>query len=221
MALSLARRPRLSLALALLAGFAVALALRLFAPAHDRELTLTPVVAEVLGDPGSPWSGAADPEVTVVVFTDYLCAVCKRTDPALGRLLADDPGVRVIWKDWPIRGEMSERAAATTLAAHRQGRYREVHDALMDARGPLTPERIDALAAGAGADPARLAADRTAYADAIRAQLGRHNLQAFGLGLPGTPSYVVGPYLIKGGLDDRRLRQAVARARRAGPPRTP
>lgn len=219
--LDLVRRPRLSLALALFAGFAVALALRLFAPVEDRELTLTPVVEGMLTDPGSPWSGAADPDVTVVVFTDYLCPICKRTDPALGRLLADDPGVRVVWKDWPIRGEMSELAAVTALAAHRQGRYREVHDALMAARGEFTAERIDALAAAAGTDPGRLAADRTAHGAEIRAQLARHNLQAFGLGLPGTPSYVVGPFLIEGALDDRRLRRAVARARMAGPPKPP
>lgn len=211
-----ARHPRLSLAIALVAGFAVSFLLR-WLPQEGRELTLTPVVESVLFDPGTPWSGAADPQVTVVVFTDYLCPICKRTDPALGRLLADDPGVRVVWKDWPIRGEASELAAATALAAHRQGRYRQVHDALMAARGALTPERIDAIAEGAGADPARLAADRAAHAAEIRAQLAGHSRQAFGLGLAGTPSYLVGPYLLEGALDDRRLRDAVRRARRAGP----
>ncbi|MFZ5719129.1 MAG: DsbA family protein [Pseudomonadota bacterium] len=215
--LPFARRPRLSLAIALVAGFAVALALRLLVPPEDRTLRLTPVVEGVLTDPGSPAFGSADAQVTVVVFTDYLCPVCKRTDPAIGRLLADDPGVRVVWKLWPIRGGTSDLAAETALAAHRQGRYRQVHDALMGARGELTPQRIDALAAAAGADPARLAADRAAHAEEIRAQLGRHRLQAFGLGLRGTPSYLVGPYLIEGGLDDRALRQAVARARKAGP----
>lgn len=212
------RHPRLMLVLALGVGFALTLLLRLL-PEEGRRLTLTPVVQEVIADPGSPWSGARNPDVTVVVFTDYLCPLCKQTDPALGRLLADDPRVRVIWKDWPIRGEMSEYAAVTALAAERQGRYREVHDALMAARGELTPQRVDAIAEAAGADLARLAADRTEHADEIHAQLARHSRQAFGLGLPGTPSYLVGPYLLVGALDDRRLRQAVDRARRVGPPR--
>jgi hypothetical protein len=35
--------------------------------------------------------------------------------------------------------------------------------------------------------------------------------------LAGTPSYLVGPFRVAGGLDDRRLRRAVERARRAGP----
>ena len=173
----------------------------------------------MLTDPGSPRVGPAGADVVIVVFTDYQCPICKATDPALTRLLAADPKVAVIYKDWPIRGPMSDLAARTALAAHRQGRYRPVHDALMAARGALTPPRIAAVAAAAGADPARLAADQRTHARAIDAQVARHRLQAFSLGLAGTPAYLVGPYLIEGGLDDRRLAHAVKRARRAGPPR--
>ena len=212
--LSLARRPRLALALAVAAGVAVSLLLR-WLPQDGTRLTLTPVVAGVLSDPGSPAAGAARPQVTVVVFTDYQCPICKATDPALGRLIAADPTVRVIWKDWPIRGPVSDFAARTALAAHRQGRYPQVHAALMAARGPLGPERIAAIARSAGADP-----DLTATSG-IDAQLRRHAAQAFSLGLSGTPAYLVGPYLLEGGLDDRRLRHAVERARRAGPPKPP
>jgi len=211
-------RPGLSLALAVAVGLIAYVWLQGL-PAQGPKLTLTPVVARVLNDPGAPASGAARPDVVVVIFTDYQCAVCKGTDPALGRLLARDPGVRVIWKDWPIRGPASDFAARVALAAHRQGRYVQVHDALMAARGQLTPERITDIAHRAGADPARLAADLQNDARAIDEQLGRHRLQAFSLGLQGTPAYLVGPYLIQGGLDDRALAAAVRKARRAGPPK--
>lgn len=209
---------RLSLALAIAAGL-VGYAWLQWSPPAGRKLELTPVVSQVLSDPGSPAAGAARPEVTVVIFTDYQCPICKATDPALSRLLATDAGVRVVWKDWPIRGPMSDLAARTALAAHAQGRYAPVHDALMAARGQLTPARIADIAAQAGADPRRLAADLQSQARAIDAQLGRHRMQAFSLGLQGTPAYLVGPYLIQGGLDDRALAAAVGRARRAGPPR--
>jgi len=87
----------------------------------------------------------------------------------------------------------------------------------MAANGQLTPERIDAIAREAGANP-ELA---RRHVREIDAQLARHSLQAFGLGLAGTPTYLVGPYLLEGGLDDHALEQAVARARRAGPPQPP
>lgn len=212
---ALGQRPRVSLALAAGLGVLVTLVLQNLPP-PAQPLEPTPVVRAVLGDPGSPRAGAAHPDVTIVIFTDYQCAICKATDPALDRLLAADPKVRVIFKDWPIRGAVSEAAARTALAADRQGRYRDLHTALMAARGPLDPARIERIAAEAGLDLARLQADRTAHAAAIDTQLAQHRLQAFSLGLQGTPAYLVGPYLIQGGLGDRALAAAVKRARRAG-----
>ena len=214
----ISRRQRLAFAAVVALGLAAS-ALFQWWPREGRRLSLTPVVASVLADPGSPRVAPAGADVTVVVFTDYQCPICKATDPALARLLAADRGVRVIYKDWPIRGPMSDLAARTALAADRQGRYVAVHAALMSARGALSAPRIAAIAVAAGADPARLAADQSAHAGDIDAQLGRHRLQAFSLGLAGTPAYLVGPYLIEGGLDDRRLAHAVRQARRAGPPR--
>jgi protein-disulfide isomerase len=184
-------------------------------PRPAQPLMETPVVAGVLSDPGSPRVGPSDADVTIVVFTDYRCGICQATDPALGRLLARDAGVRIIFKDWAIRGPDSTVAAHAALAADRQGRYRALHEALMASRGPLNAPRIDQIASGAGLDVARLRGDQITYAAEIEAQLGRHSLQAFGLGLSGTPAYLVGPYLIEGGLDDRQLAAAVRRARRA------
>lgn len=205
---------RYGLVAAIIAGAAATWLLQTL-PKPAQALADTPVVADVLNDPGSPRAGAVDADVTIVVFTDYRCGICQATDPALERLLARDSGVRVIFKDWPIRGPDSKVAAHAALAADRQGHYRAFHAALMASRGPLDPPRIDQIAAGAGLDVARLRRDQIAHAAAIDAQLARHGLQAFGLGLEGTPAYLVGPFLIQGGLDDDQLTAAVRRARRA------
>src|SRR5689334_11703735 len=68
-------------------------------PRDEQQLTRTPVVAAVLDDPGSPRADPADAQVTIVVFTDYQCPICKADAPALARLQAADPTVRVIYKD--------------------------------------------------------------------------------------------------------------------------
>jgi protein-disulfide isomerase len=208
----LSRRDALAVGGALAAGGAVSWWLQRRPPPAQR-LEMTPVVRAVLGDRGSPSVGADAPDVTVVVFTDYQCAVCKLTDPALSRLVASDPGVRVIYKDWPVRGPASDAAARHALAADRQGRYLALHRAFMALKGPLDPIRFEAIVAGAGLDRARLDADLQAHGEAIDAQLRGHALQAFSLGLQGTPAYLVGPYLIQGGLDDGALARAVRRAR--------
>lgn len=209
----LGRREVLGLGAALAAGGTASWFLQTRPPPAQR-LEMTPVVRAVLGDRGSPHAGAEAPDVTIVLFTDYQCAVCKLTDPALTALLAADPGVRVIYKDWPIRGQVSEVAARYALAADRQGRYLALHQALMAVRGPLDPERLDAVVRGAGVDADRLRADLKSHGAAIDAQLRGHAMQAFSLGLQGTPAYLVGPYLIQGGLDERALARAVRRARR-------
>jgi protein-disulfide isomerase len=205
---------RYGLIVAIVAGVAGSWLLQAL-PKAAQPLELTPVVAGVLDDPGSPRAGPTDADVTIVIFTDYRCTICQATDPALERLLAKDPKVRVIFKDWPIRGADSTIAAHAALASDRQGRYRAFHTALMASRGPLDPPRIDRIAAEAGLDVARLRADQVAHATGIDAQLRRHAFQAFGLGLKGTPAYLVGPFLIQGGLDDGQLASAVRRARRA------
>lgn len=214
----LEQRPRLSLALALAAGLALTWVLQT-RPPPTKALRLTPVVESVLTDPGSPRLGAAQPDVVVVVFTDYRCAICRKTDPALARLLETDPGVQVIYKDWPILGEQSLAGARIALAAHRLGRYAQMHRVLMDERGPISLEAAPQLAAQAGVDPKALAAVLENEHEAIEAQLSRHRAQAFALGIQGTPAYLVGPYLIQGGLGDGKLAALVARARRSGPPK--
>ena len=184
------------------------------AQAPARRLEMTPVVRAVLDDRGSPRAGSTAADVTVVVFTDYQCGICKATDAALSRLAVSDQRAQVIFKDWPIRGPASAAAARQALAAHRQGRYLAFHQALMAASGPLDSMRLDAIAVAAGLDATRLAADLSRHGSAIDAQLRAHALQAFSLGLTGTPAYLVGLDLIEGGLDDDALAGAVRRARR-------
>lgn len=212
------RRPRLTLLMALIAGFAVSAALR-YDVSGSQKLALTPVVQAVLSDSGSPSVGADNPDVTIVVFTDYQCPICRATDPALERLLATDSKVRVIFKDWPIFGARSKAAARAALAAGRQGRYLAMHRALMASRGALDAAQIERVAIGAGVDWPRASADMGADSARLDAQLGQQAVQAWSLGLRGTPAYLVGPYLIEGGLDDRQLARAVGRARKSGPPR--
>lgn len=206
------RRAWIGLGAAGLLGWSVSAWLRRQG-APPQRLGDTPVFRQVVDDPGSPRIGPATASVTVVIFTDYQCPVCRRTDAALDRLMAQDPQVAVIYKDWPILGEPSRAAAQVALAAARQGRYAEVHAALMASRGALSADRIRGAAVSAGVDWSRLEADRVRDAAQIEAQLGRHALQAFALGLEGTPAYLVGRQLVRSGLDDGALRRLVKIAR--------
>lgn len=206
------RREWLGLSSAALVGWGVSAWLRGLGSPPER-LNESPVFRQILDDWGSPRIGPTTADVVIVLFTDYQCPICRRTDAALGRLLAQDPRLAVIYKDWPILGEISRAAAQVALAAARQGLYAEVHGALMATPGALSVARIHDAAVSAGVDWPRLDVDRGRDAAQIEAQLGRHALQAFALGLDGTPAYLVGRRLVRGGLVDSALRRLVKTAR--------
>jgi protein-disulfide isomerase len=208
------RNPAVTLGLAVAVGLAASIFLRTHPP--PKVLTASPVVRRVLDDPGSPRVGSAKPDVVIVVFTDYRCPICRATDPALERLVARDPNVQVIFKDWPIFGPASESAARLALAAQDQGRYAQAHRALMAIGWSGRPDQLHALAVRAGLDEQRLRSDLSARGASYASQLRGNALQAWSLGLSGTPAYLVGPYLFERGLDDAQLGRAVTRARRTG-----
>ena len=157
----------------------------------------------------------AEPTLTLVVFTDYQCPACKRAHPAMERALARDGHVRVVYVDWPVFGQVSERAARVALASERQGVYPAVHSRLMAEDRPLTDAVLREAVERAGGDWSRLRRDLVAHGPAIDRQLGRNRQTAFGLGIPGTPAYLAGPVLIKGALDEDEFRRAFAEGRAA------
>jgi protein-disulfide isomerase len=207
------RHPKMTLAFAVSVGGLVSWVLQLSPPPALR-LQPTPVVQAVLADSGSPTVGPAGADVTIVVFTDYLCAICRGADPALDRVRAADPKLRIIYKDWPLFGERSRFASRVALAADRQGRYLAVHNALMRTRRPLETQTVLATAISAGADRSRLEADLQAHGKEIDAQLARHAFEAWSLGVEGTPAYLVGPFLIRGAMTEGALHREVSDTRR-------
>lgn len=186
---------------------------QLMAQQATGDTTLTP--AQVMTDPDMPFVGSKHADVTIAEFMDYNCPYCRKSHPALKQLLATDRRVRVLYKDWPIFGPVSTYAAEQALAARWQGKYEAAHDALMTAPRRFTSnDEVRAALKGAGLDMGRLDADTARHGAEIHRLLARNNLQAEAIGLQGTPAWIVGPFLIPGGLDFAQLQEAVAEARK-------
>ena len=163
--------------------------------------------------PMSPVSGNADGDVTVVEFFDYRCGFCKRALPTMEALLETDPNVRVVWKELPILGPVSDFAARASVAADRQGRFLPFHLAMM--REPeLTEEKVLELAGRTGLDMDRLRQDMED--PAIRDYIDETRALAERLGIGGTPAFVVGGKLVPGLIDAVELKELVADARSGG-----
>ena len=161
--------------------------------------------------PGFPSQGAVDAHVTMLVFSDYACPICRRAEPLWRAAVRDAGDVRVIHRDWPILGPDSLRAARVALAADRQGFYAPFHETLMRT-GRHDDAAMRTALAQAGGDWSRIEADLGAHAEAIDRLLARTTQDALQLGFPGTPGYLVGPLRIAGAATERQFAGAIERA---------
>ena len=172
-------------------------------------------VAALLGAPGFPSEGPANARVTMLVFSDYACAVCREVEPWWRAAVEAAGDVRVVHRDWPILGPPSRRAARVALAADRQELYAPFHAELMRT-GRHSEQAMRKALAKSGGDWSRLEADLAAQAEAIDRLLARTARDALRLGFRGTPGYLIGPIRIEGSASERQFADAIAKAR-AGP----
>jgi protein-disulfide isomerase len=136
----------------------------------------------------SSWKGAAKPEVTLVEFYDYACPYCKASNPHVDRLLQEDKGLRIVYRELPILGPDSVVAARLALQASKMGRF--------------------AGAAGIAPTPVQ--------DPAIEAELKKNFTLAGQLGATGTPLFVVGDRVLNGAVGYDALKEAIAAARAKG-----
>ena len=155
---------------------------------------------------GSSWKGAVKPDVTLVEFFDYACPYCKASNPAVDRLIQEDKGLRVVYRELPILGPDSLTAARLSLAASKAGRFAKFHDTLWAAGRPAA-ETI-AVASNAAGIPAEPTND-----PAIEAELKRNFQLAGQLGATGTPLFVVGNKVMNSAVGYEVLKKAIADTR--------
>ena len=156
----------------------------------------------------SSWKGSPKPDVVMTYFYDYACGYCRKSNPDIERLLAEDKGLRVVYRELPILGPDSVAASRASLAASKAGRFAAFHDALYQ-EGRPSPETI-ALAGSAAAITPDQARD-----PAIEAEI-QHNLALAGqLGATGTPLFVIGDRVMNSAVGYDVLKAAIAAARKA------
>jgi protein-disulfide isomerase len=207
------RKSRTCAPVALLLLFAIEPATSL--AAEPRKATAE-AVAALTQNTTVPAAGAKDADVTIVEFFDYNCPYCKKTAPELQKLLHTDPKVRILYKEWPIFGDVSEYAARSALAAHWQGKFLIAHEALISAPNDLDEtSQVDSVLKTAGVDLTRLSRDRSAHAADISAILARNSKEAAALGFRGTPGFVVGRQLVPLSLTLQSLQQLAKSARQS------
>jgi len=168
---------------------------------------------ELFKNEKSPFIGNKTGDVTIVEFFDYNCHYCKDIFFTLRDITKEDPGVKVIFKDFPILGPTSETSAKWALAAQRQDKYFEFHEKMMSHKGALKNEDIEAAAKDIGMD---LGAARS-YIDGteVMMQIERNRTLASQMNFNGTPSFILNDETFSGVPDKQSLVQRIADKRKA------
>ncbi|GHF27418.1 DSBA oxidoreductase [Kordiimonas sediminis] len=167
-------------------------------------------------DPSLPVLGNPNGDVTIVEFFDYRCGYCRRHFPELMRLVKEDGNIRLIPHQLPLldrpgQTPVSRLAARAAVAAHKQGKFSELHFAMMSTPTSLTEDMIYSLAEDQGIDVERLKKD---MADKlIDKTVGNSVAIARDIGFEGTPGYIIGNDVVLGAAGFDRMKEAVARAR--------
>lgn len=139
---------------------------------------------------GDPVGGDPNGKVTVVEFFDYQCSHCANMAPTMANIIKANPNVRIVFKDFPIRGPMSELAAKAAIAANKQGKYLDFNHALFATGMSLSEDTIYEIAKSAGLNVTQLKKDMNSSAtnDVLKTNMAL----ASDLNINGTPAFYIG-----------------------------
>ena len=183
---------------------------------EDR-LSITNVAPQLRNDDRDFSVGPKDAKVTMVEFFDYNCTYCKKSTKWVQEVMKKYPNdVRVVFKELPIlegRTRTSRNAAKAAMAAQKQGKYLEMHLALMES-SVLSKDFITKTAKKIGLDMTKFEADLKdkAHDAQLEAALVLANQIP---GLTGTPFFVINDEFLASGntqalqaILDRALKEA-------------
>jgi protein-disulfide isomerase len=167
------------------------------APAAPRPAMISSEVYRVeVGQ--APVTGAKQPKVTLIEFSDFECPYCSRMTDTVHKLLKDFPNeLAVSFKHFPLPMHPNAVPAALAAeAAREQGKFWEMHDKLFANQRALGRPELEKYAQELGLDLTRFKAslDQQTTKQVIEAQ--QKEGQTFGV--RGTPSSFVNGRFMRG-----------------------
>ena len=158
--------------------------------------------------------GPHDAPVTLVEYGDFECPYCGQAESVVRELLGsfgDD--VRYVWRHLPLNDVhgSAQLTAEAVEAAHAQGRFWEMHDALLARQDALNPQDIGRLAEALGLDVERFWAELRSHEHAPR--VAEDVASADASGVSGTPTFFINGRRHRGAYDIDTLTTAVRAAR--------
>ena len=164
---------------------------------------------ELVYDKQSPFSGNPNGDVTLLVFFDYHCGFCRTAYATIDQLLKKDKNLKVIYKEYPIFGDLTLSKAA--LAAHKQGKYMDFYTIFMKSDGQFTQEGVMDIARKLKMNVKQFVKDMNSKD--IRNQVQANMRLGQGLDISATPTFVFGENVIPGAISLEELEKEIRNER--------
>lgn len=148
-------------------------------------------------DKGSlPMIGNSKGGVTIVEFFDYNCGYCRQALNEINKLLDVDNNLKVVLMDMPILGPSSVEAAKWALAAHKQDKYFEFHQDILNLNGPKDENAFEKIAKDHKLDIDKLKKDKESKE--VQEVIDQNLASAAKVGIRGTPGFIIGGEIYPG-----------------------
>jgi len=163
---------------------------------------------------GNAVLGAADGDVTLVVFADYACPACRAAQPVIDDLVAQDPKLKVVYRLLVNEDEGREAALTSLAVASTDADWSKFHHAL-DAGGTPNSRSIAKALAGSGIDKAGLPQVKDLDGDnmAIFDEISHNDQLIVQRDGKAIPAWVIGQGNALNGFELATLQAAIAEAR--------
>jgi protein-disulfide isomerase len=155
---------------------------------------------------GAPVRGDPEAKIAVVEFSDFQCPYCGRAVALLDQISKTyGDQVRIVFKHLPLGMHPKAPAAhAAAEAAHRQGKFWQMHDKIFANQAEMSPEKYRQYAKEIGLDLARF--DRDVADASLKQRIDADAAEAERLGVTGTPAFFVNGRYLAGAVPFERIK---------------
>lgn len=145
-----------------------------------------PADPALISNDKAPVVGKSDAKIKLVIFSDYLCPYCKTAHEAINSVLEKFPNdVNVQIRNFVVHDDAGIFAQAAE-AANKQGKIKEMSDALFSQTPNSTEDGVKELAKKLGLNSSQFEKDLNS--DEVKGRVSKDEEDALALGLQGTPS---------------------------------
>jgi len=158
-----------------------------------------------------PSMGPADAPVTIIQFAEYQCPYCGKARESLQEVEKNYPGkIRFVFRDFPLGfHDRAIPAAVAANCAEKQGKYWEVHDALMSNQRALEDADLERAAREAKLDVDKWQECRKD--PSIETEIRKDMADGQKAGVSGTPAFFINGVFLNGAQPYERFKAVIDR----------